>query len=62
MYICGGFNGRQCLSTAESYDPITDQWTLIASMSSARSGIGVVVYEDQIYAVGFICIFIVWRL
>lgn len=51
VYICGGFNGNECLSTAECYNPETDQWTLIASMGNRRSGIGVVAYADHVFAV-----------
>lgn len=52
MYICGGFNGHECLSTAEAYDPFTNQWTLLEPMRNRRSGIGVIAYKDEIYALG----------
>lgn len=57
MYICGGFNGNECLFTAESYSPQTNQWTLTAPMRSRRSGVGVIAYAEQVYAVSrtFIC-------
>ena len=51
VYICGGFNGSDYLSTAECYDPESDQWTLIASMDSSRSGVGVIAYADRVFAV-----------
>lgn len=51
VYICGGFNGNECLPTAECYKPETDQWTLIASMGDRRSGIGVIAYADRVFAV-----------
>ena len=50
-YICGGFTGNECLSSAESFNPETNQWTLIAPMSSRRSGVGVIAYADLVYAV-----------
>lgn len=40
------------LSSAERYDPKTDTWTMIESMSTRRSSVGVGVLCNQIYAVG----------
>lgn len=40
VYICGGFDGQECLQTAEYYNPITNQWTMIQPMRSRRSGVG----------------------
>lgn len=40
IYICGGFDGQECLHTAEYYNPITNQWTLIQPMQNRRSGVG----------------------
>lgn len=51
VYICGGFNGNECLHTAEYYSPETDQWTQITPMESRRSGIGVIAYADHVFAV-----------
>lgn len=51
IYICGGFDGDESLQTGEFYDPETNQWTLIASMGTHRSGLGVVAYVGHIYAV-----------
>ena len=28
IYICGGFNGQECLNSVEYYEP-SSQWTLI---------------------------------
>ncbi|RMC04965.1 hypothetical protein DUI87_18145 [Hirundo rustica rustica] len=52
VYICGGFDGDQCLSSAEMFNPTRNQWFLIAPMSSRRSGVGVMAYGNQVYAVG----------
>ena len=52
MYIAGGFNGQECLSSAESYNPSTNQWTLIQGMRNRRSGVGVIAHENCIYAIG----------
>lgn len=51
IYICGGFNGEESLQTGECYDPETNQWTMIASMGTHRSGLGVVAYVGHIYVV-----------
>lgn len=40
------------LSSAERYDPKTDTWTMIESMSTRRSSVGVGVLCNQLYAVG----------
>lgn len=55
IYICGGFNGVQCLETCEFYDPELDQWTAITQMNSLRSGLGVTTYAGKIYAVSTNC-------
>ena len=52
IYICGGFNGQECLNNAETYDPNTNQWTMVAPMRNRRSGVGVIAYRDHIYALG----------
>ena len=36
----------------EVYDPLTNKWTAGPSMSTARSGLGVGVVHDKLYAVG----------
>lgn len=51
IYICGGFNGEESLQTGECYDPETNQWTMIASMGTHRSGLGVVAYVGHVYVV-----------
>lgn len=55
VYICGGFNGNECLSTAEVYNAESNQWTVIAPMRSRRSGIGVTAYGEHVYAVSSFC-------
>ncbi|CAM4694843.1 unnamed protein product [Leuciscus chuanchicus] len=51
IYICGGFTGTEYLSSAESFNPETNQWTLIAPMTSRRISLGVIAYADLVYAV-----------
>lgn len=43
---------RQCLSSVERYNAATDTWTQIAEMSDRRSGAGVGVLDNILYAVG----------
>lgn len=40
------------LISAEVYDPKTDTWALIESMSTRRSSVGVGVVDGSLYAVG----------
>lgn len=52
IYISGGFNGWECVNTAEVYDPETNQWTMIAPMRKRRSGLCCVAYHGSIYVIG----------
>ena len=52
VYIAGGFNGQECLSSAESYSPSTNQWTLIQNMRNRRSGVGVIAHDNCLFAIG----------
>ena len=53
MYAVGGLDGTDTtLSTAEGYDPSTNVWSAIGSMTTARFGHGVSVLGCSIYAVG----------
>lgn len=40
------------MNSAEVYDPETNQWTLIASMRSRRSGQSCITYHGCIYVIG----------
>lgn len=51
IYICGGFNGDECLFTAECFDPRYNQWTRIERMHVRRSGVGVIALNNQVSAV-----------
>lgn len=52
IYICGGFNGQECLQTCEVFDADKNEWNHIAPMRSRRSGVGVAALGDHIYAIG----------
>ena len=34
------------------YDPKTDTWTMVASMSHGKDGIGVILFGDKLFSVG----------
>lgn len=48
----GGFNGTECMNSAEFFDPESETWTILPNMISRRSGVSCVSYRDKIYAVG----------
>ena len=48
----GGFNGTECMNSAEYYNPNNNQWTNIAQMRSRRSGIGIIAHHGFIFAIG----------
>lgn len=52
IYSMGGFNGINRLSTAEKYDPYTNQWTFIKSMGTLRSDACACVLNNKIYITG----------
>lgn len=54
MFAVGGYDGasRQCLATVERYNPTTDSWSKVTEMSARRSGAGVGVLNNILYAVG----------
>lgn len=51
VYICGGFITEEPLTSAECYNPDTNQWTLIAPMGSPRTAAGVIGFSGQLYVV-----------
>lgn len=52
IYIVGGFNGQEVLSSAEVFDPATRQWSSLRGLRSPRSGVSLVAYRDCLYALG----------
>uniref|UniRef100_G3PQ87 Kelch-like protein 20 n=1 Tax=Gasterosteus aculeatus aculeatus TaxID=481459 RepID=G3PQ87_GASAC len=62
FFLCAGFeecNSYSALvfatshvSFVERYDPQTNEWRMVASMSKRRCGVGVSVLDDLLYAVG----------
>uniref|UniRef100_A0A2I3MQI1 Kelch like family member 5 n=1 Tax=Papio anubis TaxID=9555 RepID=A0A2I3MQI1_PAPAN len=58
LYAIGGHDAPACNMTSrlsdcvERYDPKTDMWTAVASMSISRDAVGVCLLGDKLYAVG----------
>ena len=47
----GGYDGSTSHISVESYDPDTEEWRPVASMSTQRSHLGVGVLNGLLYAV-----------
>jgi len=47
LYAVGGHDGWSYLSSVERYDPETEVWTHVASMSAPRSTLGVAVVGNR---------------
>lgn len=52
IYICGGFNGIECLNSCESYSAETNQWTIITPMRNRRSGVSCIGYHSSVFVIG----------
>lgn len=48
----GGHDGKEYLQSMERFDPVTSEWTVVSSMPSVRSGIGVSAIKNKIYVFG----------
>lgn len=45
-------NDKRDSDTAESYDPFTNEWNVVAKLNTPRHRLGVAVLDGMIYAVG----------
>lgn len=52
LYVCGGFNGLQWLSSVEEFDPARGSWTQITPMLTPRAGAAAAVVQKQLYVCG----------
>ena len=52
IFAVGGFNGQECLNSAEFYTPETNTWNVIPQMLSRRSGVSCVAHKGFIYVLG----------
>ena len=48
----GGHDGKEYLQSMERFDPVTSEWTVVSSMPSVKSGIGVSAIKNKIYVFG----------
>lgn len=48
IYAMGGYNGRMRMSSAERYDPESNQWELIKPMQRQRSDASAAVLNDKV--------------
>ena len=51
IYFAGGYDGS-AKNIAERYDPATNQWETLATMSVARQGIATAILIGKLYAIG----------
>lgn len=52
LYAVGGHDGIIYLKTVERYNPVTNEWTFVASMGARRGGVGVATLGGCLYATG----------
>src|SRR6266699_1041972 len=52
LYVIGGGNSGGVLSDLQRYDPVTDAWTTLASMPTARAGAVAAAVDNNIYVIG----------
>ncbi|NWI64125.1 KLH10 protein, partial [Todus mexicanus] len=52
IYVIGGFDGTDCLSSVKRFDPLQKTWQEVGSMHSRRCYISVTVLNNIIYAMG----------
>ena len=52
VYVVGGYDGTDQLSSVERYDVETNQWQILSSMSSPRSALSLAVIANRLYALG----------
>lgn len=48
LFLSGGYDGNDFLSTVECYDPDKDEWADVAYMTCGRSGHGVAVCAEPV--------------
>ena len=52
VFACGGYDGTSFLSSVEFYDPYSNQWQYVASMTQRRSRVSTVTLGGKIFAIG----------
>ena len=52
LYIAGGRQGQETLSTCEVYNPLTNEWQLMPSLKVPRKSASMVCHEEILYVLG----------
>lgn len=52
LFAVGGWCSGDAISLVEKYNPHTDEWKVVATMSKRRCGVGVAVVGDFLYSIG----------
>ena len=52
LFAVGGWCSGDAISLVERYNPQTDEWKVVATMTKRRCGVGVAIIGDLLYAVG----------
>lgn len=52
FYVCGGYDGREALSSTECYDPDLGLWEPTAPMAQRRHGAAAAVLDGKLYVCG----------
>merc|ERR1712100_315392 len=52
LYVCGGFDGQDRLSSLERFDPMRECWESLPDMSTRRTGAATVALKDKVYVCG----------
>lgn len=58
LYVVGGFDGQNRWKTVERYQPDTNTWHHVASMNTARSGLGKPANLNLRQSAKFFCLFV----
>jgi hypothetical protein len=52
IYVAGGWCYGDPFRSAEVYDPLTNQWTLISDMGFGRDRFSCIAFQGCVYAIG----------
>ena len=51
IYVCGGYDGTNHLSSVESYNVRTGHWTSVVAMNKPRCYVGACVLKGKLFVV-----------
>lgn len=52
VYVIGGNNGSNRLNTVESFDLISQTWSILAPMNTERENLGIAFVDGKLFAIG----------